>query len=410
MKYRINIRPNQVKLSNQARLTVDVTFHASRVRVNLGYTINLSDWNDKRGELKPSAKVNGLLGSDINKVINNLKTEIDLAMMNNPSIDKVRDVINECLGKKIKGNEIYDGVDILQWFDIHNREREVSANTIKGYKNVKNNYAKYLEISKQSCIFTSVTPSDIDNYYSYLKRNSSLNYANTSFKRFKAFWRWCRERLLVVNGVDIGFPFKTKMTPDMYGTPNWLNKVELDVLINAELTDAKERTRDIFIFQCFTACRVSDMVQLRKSNVYDGVLSYIPQKTINKRAEVVRVPLTKFALSVIEKYANDENDALLPFISPQKYNDNLKDLFKFLNLDRPINRLNPHTNQPEIVPLFSIASSHLARRTFVGQLYEANVKDSIISSMSGHAEGSKAFNRYRAVTEELKENAIKVFE
>jgi hypothetical protein len=38
------------------------------------------------------------------------------------------------------------------------------------------------------------------------------------------------------------------------------------------------------------------------------------------------------------------------------------------------------------------------------------VKDSVIASMSGHAEGSKAFNRYRAVTEELKNNAIKALE
>ena len=44
-----------------------------------------------------------------------------------------------------------------------------------------------------------------------------------------------------------------------------------------------------------------------------------------------------------------------------------------------------------------IASSHLARRTFVGNAYFKVSDPNIIGKMSGHVEGSKAFSRYRKI-------------
>lgn len=56
------------------------------------------------------------------------------------------------------------------------------------------------------------------------------------------------------------------------------------------------------------------------------------------------------------------------------------------------------------------ASSHMARRTFCGNVYK-NVKDpSIVGSMSGHKEGSKALARYRDIDQDIKKDALSVFE
>lgn len=53
-------------------------------------------------------------------------------------------------------------------------------------------------------------------------------------------------------------------------------------------------------------------------------------------------------------------------------------------------------------PLNEIASSHLARRTFIGNLYKQVKDPDLIASMSGHVEGSRAFARYRAIDDEMK--------
>ena len=64
--------------------------------------------------------------------------------------------------------------------------------------------------------------------------------------------------------------------------------------------------------------------------------------------------------------------------------------------------LNPTTGAEEKRPLNEIASSHLARRTFIGNLYK-KVKDPLlISSLTGHVNGSRAFARYREIDEETK--------
>jgi hypothetical protein len=74
-------------------------------------------------------------------------------------------------------------------------------------------------------------------------------------------------------------------------------------------------------------------------------------------------------------------------------------------LDRTVIRLNPLTREEEAVKLCDIASSHLGRRSFVGNLF-GKVDTSIITSMTGHVKDSKAFGRYYSVNDELKKNAL----
>ena len=68
--------------------------------------------------------------------------------------------------------------------------------------------------------------------------------------------------------------------------------------------------------------------------------------------------------------------------------------------------LNPKTKKGEQRPLNEIASSHIARRTFIANLY-SQVKDpNLIGSLSGHTEGSKAFARYRDINIDIKRDLI----
>ena len=60
------------------------------------------------------------------------------------------------------------------------------------------------------------------------------------------------------------------------------------------------------------------------------------------------------------------------------------------------------TNEEVKLPVNEIASSHLARRTFIGNLYKKVKDPDLIGLMSGHVEGSRAFARYRAIDDEMK--------
>ena len=107
-------------------------------------------------------------------------------------------------------------------------------------------------------------------------------------------------------------------------------------------------------------------------------------------------------------YEDRDDERILPFISDQKYNEAIKEIFKLLpKLDRVVTILDPVTRLEKQVKLSEVASSHMGRRNFCGNLYEAGFRDSDIASMSGHAEGSKAISRYRKVSDETKKKMIK---
>ena len=72
--------------------------------------------------------------------------------------------------------------------------------------------------------------------------------------------------------------------------------------------------------------------------------------------------------------------------------------------------LNPLTGEEEKKPLNEIASSHLARRTFVGNLYKKVKDPNLICPMSGHTYGSTAFARYHEVDKEMREELVSLID
>ena len=92
---------------------------------------------------------------------------------------------------------------------------------------------------------------------------------------------------------------------------------------------------------------------------------------------------------------------LLPFTSQQKYNRDIKTMFEKAGLDRIVTIINPKTREEEKKRLCDIASSHLARRTFIGNLYKETPDPNIIGKLSGHKEGSRAFARYRDIDDDM---------
>ncbi|MDI9604842.1 MAG: tyrosine-type recombinase/integrase [Bacteroidota bacterium] len=233
--------------------------------------------------------------------------------------------------------------------------------------------------------------------------NARVNILN----RLRMFYRYCVKQKITANN-----PFdEYKVNNAVYGTPYFITLDELDHLYHADLSNHPETAvqRDIFVFQSLIGCRVSDLSKLTRSNVKGDFLEYVQQKTRTKEPKTVRVPLAGRAKELVEKYQSDDN-RLFPFISDQKYNKQIKKAFKLAGLTRLVTVLNPTTGEEEQRPLNEIASSHLARRTFIGNLYSKVQDPNLIASMSGHEEGSRAFSRYRKIDDELKQEIIKLLE
>ena len=230
-------------------------------------------------------------------------------------------------------------------------------------------------------------------------------------KKLKAFFVWLNDTDKTSNrpfeGIEIG--------TEKFGTPYYISIAERNLIADTDLKakfesldkDAQkamlsnchcqfntlEQQRDIFVFQCFIGCRVGDLVKLTDKNIVNELVNgqeikllvYTPHKTKDE-SEVVQ--------------------ARIPFITPQRYNGAIKAVFTLSGITRSVEVRNPKTGETEIKPINEIASSHLARRTFVGNAYFKVSDPNIIGKMSGHVDGSRAFKRYRKIEDTTLQNVI----
>lgn len=212
--------------------------------------------------------------------------------------------------------------------------------------------------------------------------------------------KWCDR-----NGIPTKKPFQRfEMRQPVYGTPWYLTIDERDRIYSLDLSDKPktlQKHRDIFMFQCLIGCRMGDIPRMTRDNIVAGAIEYIPHKTKDGNSMTVRVPLNDKAKAILERYSRRKR-SLLPHFVDSKYNTSIRELCTLAGITRMVSVIDVKTNEEVKRPLNEIASSHLARRTFIGNLYKKVKDPDLIGSMSGHVEGSRAFARYRAIDDEMK--------
>lgn len=230
------------------------------------------------------------------------------------------------------------------------------------------------------------------------------------FACLRTFFHWAIEEGLTTNNPFVKYKGKTT---EHYGTPYYITLEERDRIADFDLSANKSLAvqRDIFIFHCCIGCRISDLMRLTPGNIINDAVEYIASKTKGERPNVIRVPLTQRAKDILDRYKGEDSEGrILPFISSQKYNVAIKKIFKECGITRIVTILNPTTGEEEQRPINEIASSHLARRTFVGNLYKKVKDPNLVGALSGHKEGSRAFSRYRDIDDDMKKELIGLME
>lgn len=300
---------------------------------------------------------------------------------------------NRVIWRTLKRYEIFKGLSFT--FD------NITADTLRDFEKFLADEHKLVDQKKYQKVLTAVPETRTP-------QPRGKNTINDFMIRLRSFYIWANE-----NDYTTTNPFKHFTIAEcVYGTPYYITIEERNQLYNFDFSDNPDlaRQRDIFVFQCLIGCRVSDLWAMTKSNLVNGAIEYIPRKTKEGRAITVRVPLNAIATEIVERYKDFDKVKLFKLTTQQQYNRDIKTMFRLSGLTRIVTVINPTTREEEQRPICDIASSHLARRCFVGNLYKKVKDPNLIGKLSGHKEGSRAFSRYREIDEETSRELVTMLE
>ena len=157
--------------------------------------------------------------------------------------------------------------------------------------------------------------------------------------------------------------------------------------------DRLAKVRDVFLFQCFTGQRYSDILSLNKKDVKNGTWHLRQQKTNN----IIQIPLNKYAISILAKYS----DFKLPVISNQKMNKYLKELCVLAKINDPVRiiKFKGSKRIEETKKKYEVIGTHTARRTFITLSLRKGMKPEVIMKITGH-KSYKMFQKYLKIADD----------
>ena len=271
--------------------------------------------------------------------------------------------------------------------------KPVTSETLKTYSYYLNNYLYYCKEIKRDSVLM-LTEKGLNEYETFLHSKGH------SSKNIRSFLMIVKS---LINNVIVKHPdFQTYGVKTVnFKLPQAINekgkKVELtDSEINAiktceELTPLQKEYRDLFILECLTGQRASDIPILFDPSRYTIKENYFSFVT-KKEGVPALVERTPEVLTIIEKYKNGFKHVNVESeVLAKKETFALKQIAKKANLNRIIT-YSDTKGKIQRKPLSEILSSHFGRHTFVTR-WARKVPLETLKYLTGHKD-TQALQKY----------------
>ncbi|MCR9174334.1 MAG: tyrosine-type recombinase/integrase [bacterium] len=164
-----------------------------------------------------------------------------------------------------------------------------------------------------------------------------------------------------------------------------------------------EVVKDVFVFGCTVALRVSDLLSLKKSNlIIKGDQYYISVKS-KKTKTATSIKLPDYCVEILKKYKGKQR-TLLPEMSMAWFNTQLKRLASLIPNNYEMIKTRERRGKPVVVykdpenkihyKLSDHITTHTMRRTAITTMLSLGMPEHMVRKISGHAPNSKEFFRY----------------
>ncbi|MFZ4583116.1 MAG: tyrosine-type recombinase/integrase, partial [Paludibacter sp.] len=298
--------------------------------------------------------------------------------------------------------------DFYSYFDeftrVEGQNKAWSHATYQKFKTLKVHLQNFEKSESIKMEFQKINKEFYQKIFDYFvkkgHRNSSIK---KTFMNINWFLGWCIENKNIT--IKDFKKFTIKESKSAAGNPLnivFLKPEEFLMMFEANIPDLRlSRIKDIFCFMCACGLRYSDMAALRREDVTADSIKITTQKT----ADALEIPLNHFSKSILQKYDNS-----LPKISNVRLNLYLKELAKYLELNRRLTKvyIKAGTTVKEEAELWQVLTSHCARKTFISLSVFLNMNPEIIMRFSGH-HSHKMMEVYTGITDKQKQAQMALF-
>ena len=409
-----------VLITENVPIRMRVNFASKRIEFTTGYRIDAVKWDaDKQrvkngcsNKLKQSAsEINASLLEYYTEIQSIFKRfEVEDVMPTPEQIKEAFNALHKPVSEEPKPKKEALPCDFFQVFDDFvedcGRQNNWTDSTFEKFAAVKNHLTNF----REGLTFEFFDERGLNDYVGYLRdvkemRNTTIG-KQLSF--LKWFLRWAFKKGVHQNNAYDSYKPKLKSTQKkiIFLTWNELNRLrEFKIPSNKQ---ALERVRDVFLFQCFTGLRYSDVFNLRRSDIKGDHIEVTTVKT----SDSLIIELNNHSKAILDKYKDVafEDDKVLPVITNQKMNDYLKELAELAGIDEPIRQTYYKGNEriDEVTPKYALLGTHAGRRTFICNALALGIPPQVVMKWTGHSD-YKAMKPYIDIADDIKANAMSKF-
>ena len=411
-----------VPIVENVPIRMRVNFSSQRIEFTTGYRIDVAKWDGDKQRVKNGC-TNKLKqsASEINAALLGYYTELQEIFKRfevaefMPSPAEVKEAFNNRHGQNEKTelasadtsnvpSNFYEAFD--DFVRVCGRQNDWTHSTFEKFAAVKN----HLKNFRSELSFEFFDEEGLTEYVQYLRevremRNSTIG-KQLSF--LKWFLRWSFKQGMHSNNAYDTFKPKLKDTQKKIIFLTWEELNKLREFKIPPTKQALERVRDVFLFQCFTGLRYSDVFNLRRSDIKGDHIEVTTVKT----SDSLIIELNDHSKAILEKYKDVEfeNDKALPVITNQKMNDYLKELAELAEINEPVRQTYYKGNEriDEVTPKYALLGTHAGRRTFICNALALGIPPQVVMKWTGHSD-YKAMKPYIDIADDIKANAMSKF-
>lgn len=411
-----------VPIVENVPIRMRVNFASQRIEFTTGYRIDVAKWDGDKQRVKNGC-TNKLKqsASEINVALLGYYTELQEIFKRfevaeiTPSPAEVKEAFNNRHGQNEKTelasadtsnvpSNFYEAFD--DFVRVCGRQNDWTHSTFEKFAAVKN----HLKNFRSELSFDFFDEEGLTEYVQYLRevremRNSTIG-KQLSF--LKWFLRWSFKQGMHSNNAYDAFKPKLKDTQKKIIFLTWEELNKLREFKIPPTKQALERVRDVFLFQCFTGLRYSDVFNLRRSDIKGDHIEVTTVKT----SDSLIIELNDHSRAILEKYKDVEfeNDKALPVITNQKMNDYLKELAELAEINEPVRQTYYKGNEriDEVTPKYALLGTHAGRRTFICNALALGIPPQVVMKWTGHSD-YKAMKPYIDIADDIKANAMSKF-